>query len=276
MKLEQRIRMQEEVLVILNYEESIPQGDIEAILRIAWILPRPAQDRAVSLMQSPKLHAWITDTDSSVLLINGNYNGSARQSPLSFVCAKLVDSIQPPLQEDQPKNPSIFAHAFFCGQHLDSKDPDTGLDGLMRSLIAQLLVAYPKFDYSTVQRLRHINPDSVRSLCEIFFVLVMQIPTETMVFCMIDGITFYESSPTRLKDAHKVVQTLVDVSRSCGENGCIFKVLLTSPGNSRAVYKELDKADVIWMPRKVASQGGFTSMKWNATAGRDVRELTAA
>lgn len=273
---EQRSRIVEEIIVILDYEESVPQGDIKAILRIAWTLPRSAQDRAVTLMQSPKLHAWIASTEPSILLVNGNYNASARQSPLSFVCAKLVDSIQPVSQENRARTPSIFAHAFFCGLHMKSKDPDSGLGGLMRSLLAQLLVTYPDFNLSIIQRLRDIDSNSVSSLCEIFSTLIMQIPPQTMVFCMIDGITLHESSASQTEDVHKVVQTLVALTRSCKEHGCILKVLLTSPGNSRAVYKDLDKADVMWMPRNVGSQGGFTSMKWSySAAGREVKELTA-
>lgn len=274
---EQRLRVQEEMLIILDYDESIPQGDIKTILRIAWTLARPAQDRAVTLMQSPKLHAWIASTEPSILLVNGNCNNaSARQSPLSFVCAKLMDSIQPALQEAEPRKPSIFAHAFFCGQHMNPEDPDSGLSGMMRSLLAQLLVSYPEFNLSIIQRLRDIDSNSVSSLCDVFSTLIIQIPPEAMIFCLIDGITLHESSKSQTEEAHTVAQTLVDITKNCKEHGCVFKVLLTSAGNSRAVYKDLDKADVMWMPRNVSSQGGFTSMKWkHSAAARDVRELTA-
>lgn len=227
-------------------------------------------------MQSPKLHTWITSTEPSILLVNGNYNGPARQSPLSFVCAKLMDSIQPNLQETGARKPLILAHAFFCGQHMSPEDPDSGLSGLMRSLLAQLILAYPDFNPTIVQRMRDINSNDINKPCEIFYTLISQVPPETMIFCMVDGITLYESSTAQMKEARKITQTLVDITNSCKENGCIFKALLTSPGNSRAIYKDLEKTDVIWMPRNISSQGGFTSMKWkHSAAGRDVKELTA-
>ena len=267
--------MQEEILDLLYYEESVPLEDIKAILRIAWGLPRTAQDRAVSLMQSPKLHAWIKATSSSALFANGNYDPSVRQSPLSFVCAKLVDSIYPATEGAQQKANGIIAHAFFCGQHLSSKDPASGVAGMMRSLLAQLLVAYSGFELAVVSPLRHIGSDDVESMCEIFATLILQIPENTMVFCIIDAMTFHEDSSARSKEAQKVVQMLLDVVVACGEGSCIFKVLLTSPGNSRALYRGFSKEDVIWMPKKVTAQGGFTSMKWSASAGRDVGGLVA-
>ena len=265
----------EEALILLNHSDSVPLDDIRAILKIAWTLPRTAQDRAVALMQAPQLHAWITSTTSSALLVNGNHDASARESPLSFVCAKLVDSIHPTAKDGQTQPVGIMAYAFFCGHHLNSKDPDSGIPGMLRSLITQFLLGYADFDLATVRRLRQVDPDNVKSLCEAFAMLVAHVPENTMVFCIIDAITFHEDSPARCKEAQKVVQMLLDTVDACGEGSCIFKILLTSPGNSRALYRDFAKGDVIWMARNVPSQGGFTSMKWTASAGRDMGGLVA-
>ena len=102
----------------------------------------------------------------------------------------------------------------------------------------------------------------------------MQIPARTTVFCVIDALTFHEDNKVRRRDALTLVQTLADLTEACaGDEYCIFKVLLTCPGISRALYKELAKSDVIWMPKNVSAKGGFTSMKWSAGAGKDVSEL---
>ena len=103
----------------------------------------------------------------------------------------------------------------------------------------------------------------------------MQIPAGTTVFCIIDALTFHEDNKARRRDALALVQTLADLTESCvGDEHCIFKVLLTCPGISRALYKELAKADVIWMPKNVRARGGFTSMKWSASAGKDLGRLS--
>ena len=271
-----RVKMQDQALEHLDYESSVPATDIKSLLRIAWTLSKPAQDRAVTLMQSPKLHEWLKAPFSSILFVNGNFSTSERRSPLSFVCAKLMDSLQP--RDRQPHVKGIHAHAFFCGQHLSPSDPDTGSAGLMRSLLSQLLVCSDHtFKLSTIEKLRKIDPSDVGGLCDIYYSLITQLPSYTTVFCLIDALSFHEDNKQRCKEALTVIQTLVDLIESPSDSQrCIFKALLTCPGASRTLYKEVTrKEDVVWMPKKLSGQGGFTSMKWTASAGRDVGELAA-
>ena len=227
-------------------------------------------------MQHTKLKTWIQVHSSSILFINGNSSGSARQNPLSFVCAKLVDSIQSASSNaaSQASPDGILAHAFFCGLHLNSKDPDAGVAGMMRSLLAQTLVSHQNFRLATIDKFRLINHDDVASLCNIYFDLIIQLPAGQMVFCIIDAMTFHEDNKARCRDALMVVQMLADLTADCvGDEHCMFKVLLTCLGTSRSLYKEMIDEDVIWMPRKVGAQGGFTSMKWNASLGKTVGDL---
>ena len=211
-----------------------------------------------------------------MLFVNGNFSTSTRQSPLSFICAKLMDSLQP--SGNLPHVKGIHAHAFFCGQHLRPDDPDAGIAGLMRSLLAQLLICPDhNFKVSTVDKLRKIDPSDVDELCAIYFSLITQISSRTTVFCLIDALTFHEDNKRRCKEALTVMQTFMDLMEDpVGSQRCVFKVLLTCPGTSRVLYKEITrKEDIFWMPKKVSAQGGFTSMKWSASAGRDVGELAA-
>ena len=112
-------------------------------------------------MQSSKVHSWIKSYDSSILFVNGNHDGSARISPLSFVSAKLLDSMRPASLEHPDVARNVLAHGFFCGRHLDSRDPDTGLTGTLKSLIAQLLISDITFDLSLIERLRDIDLSDV-------------------------------------------------------------------------------------------------------------------
>lgn len=217
-------------------------------------------------MQSPKVHAWIKDPQSSVLFVNGN--DTSRQCPLSFVCAKLYNI-------ESHASGGVFAHGFFCGQHLHPDDIYVGIDGMMRSLLGQLLVAHRKFELTTVERLQNIDQSNVDSLCEMYFRLIMQLQAQETVFCIIDAMTFHEGSGSRCREeALTVVKMLVRLTECCDSPPhCIFKVLLTCPGNSTTLYKKVAKKDVLWMPRKVGAQGGFTSMKWNASAGKDLNAI---
>lgn len=223
-------------------------------------------------MQSPKVHAWIKVPESSILFVNGNE--TSRQSPLSFVCAKLLDTIQSTTNMNQRASSSVSAHGFFCGQHLHPNDLYEGIDGMMRSLLGQLLVAHRKFELTTIERLQNIDRSNVDNLCEMYFRLIMQLPAQETVFCIVDAMTFHEGSRSRCREeALTVVQMLVRLTECCdGPPHCIFKVLLTCPGTSTTLYKKVAKNDVLWMPRKVSAQGGFTSMKWNASAGKDLND----
>lgn len=224
------------------------------------------------MMHHPKLQAWIVTPASSALFVHGNHKPSTRQQPTAFVCAKLVRSIQ--AKEDKPSN--TIALSFFCGEHVRSNDPDSGVDGLMRNLLAQLLTAYLDFDLRAILRMRDLDYHDVGDLCAIFERLVMQLPPHIVVFCVIDNINIYEDNAARCEDAELVMQTLVDVVERTRDESCAFKVLLTSPWNSHVLYKHMSdqNRDVVWMPARIPLQGGFTESKWGAIVDRNVTSLS--
>ena len=241
------------------------EQDVKAKLETIWTLSRHDQDRVVAIMRSHKLQKWITSTDSSALFINANHKGSTRQQPTSFISAKLVDSMTPSFSSAVPEPQVTLLLAFFCGEHLQRDDPDNGPAGMMRNLLAQLLLAYRDFDLRTIQRMQNLNYDNVNDLCDIFDLLITQLPPYIVVFCILDAISFYEDSATVCEDASIIVRALVD---ACEQTRCTFKLLLMSSWNSRILYKNmLDQQNVVWMPAKVPAQGGFTAMKWDASIG---------
>ena len=225
------------------------------------------QDRVVAIMRSPKLQTWITTTDSSALFINANHEESTRQQSASFVCAKLVDSMTPSPSNAPPESRMSLPLACFCGEHLQKDDPDSGPDGMMRSLLAQLLLAYRDFDLRTVQQMQNLDYSDVNDLCDVFDILITQLPHYLVIFCVIDAISFYEDNAKLREKAGIAVQALVDVVERTRESGCVFKLLLMSPWNSRMLYKDMldQEGDVEWMPANVEAQGGFTGMKWSAS-----------
>ena len=71
------------------------------------------------------------------------------------------------------------------------------------------------------------------------------------------------------------MQEFTDIVARTQDRGCTFKLLLTSPWNSRVLYKSMpsQERDVVRIPTKVSSQGGFTGMKWSASILADVALL---
>ena len=252
----------EQVLALLDFDIELLPNDVESMLQSVWRLPISAQDRAVTIMGSSQFHNWLTNAQPSALFINGNHDASARQSPLSYICSKLIDSIFSCVGRSM--YPSILAFAFFCGQHMDADDPAAGLAGMMRNLLAQLLLSHSAFKLTTIKRLLDIDPSEAEELCTTFADLIEQLPRRYLVFCIIDGMTLYEDSPTRCEAAAGATRILLEAMESCKTKGCIFKLLVTCPGNSRALYREFNDEETIWMPKKVDPQGGLTEAKWSA------------
>ena len=84
-----------------------------------------SQHRVVALITSPVMQEWMTSTVSRQLVVNGHMYSSEeeiRQSPLSFFCAKLVDSIPPRTSSQPAASRGIFAVRWFCGQHTNFHD----------------------------------------------------------------------------------------------------------------------------------------------------------
>ena len=267
----ERLHTLEQVLALLDFDIQLLPNDVESTLQNVWTLALSAQDRAATIMASPRLQTWLTTPQPSALFINGDHDASARQSPLSYICSKLIDSISSSVGGS--RHPSILACAFFCGQHMDLDDPASGPAGMMRSLLAQLLLSHSAFKLTTIKRLLNIDSSEVGELCNAFADLIEQLPRRYVVFCIIDGMTLYEDSPTRCEAAAEATRTLLDVMESCGAKGCVFKLLVTCPGNSRTLYREFDEEEIIRMPKKVDPHGGLTEAKWSASAGVHLSDM---
>ncbi|KAL4745413.1 hypothetical protein BDW72DRAFT_186687 [Aspergillus terricola var. indicus] len=269
------IRSRDYAFSALTYDPSVLEKDLAANLRNVWHLPLPYQNRILATMQTPKLHTWITTPNSSALFLNLN---TPAVSPLhassSFLPAKLVQSINA-----QPSE-SIITLAFFCGAHARPTDPHSGPQGTMRSLVAQLLESYPGFDLQTVRRIAQLREDDVHGLCEIFRDLVGQLPPDVAVFCVVDEVTAFEERIGLRESGEEVVRALVQTVEECVDKKsvdgrCVFKLLLTSPRNSRRLWRLTPGGvgDVVWMPDVVPSFGGFTVGKWNASLGGALRDF---
>ncbi|KLJ12760.1 hypothetical protein EMPG_12242 [Blastomyces silverae] len=262
----------DDLLSDFDYESSVVRNDIEASLETIWALPRSDQDRAVAVMQSPKLHSWIAEPSSSALLVN--FNDPKKTASTSFISAKLTNSIHSDVIDPHyPRN--IFALFFLCAEHIRPDDPDYGVSGMLRNLIGQLLVAYPDFGMSVIKQIQRADQEDISSLCRIFHMMIAQLPPHVTVFCVLDAITVYEQNSSLREEGEFAVQELMDMVQWTKDHGCDFKVLLTSAWNSHIFYKYVPdrQKDIIWMPAKVPPQGGFTRMKWDASVASGVGML---
>jgi hypothetical protein len=130
---------------------------------------------------------------------------------------------------------------FFCGRHLAWDENQGGL-AMIRSLIVQVLRQFP---LTVVQSypdmsLQGFESDDVNILCKIFFLLVQQLPSIALIFCLIDGINLYETEEY-LDGIEIVVLHLVDlVEQGICVRRSSFKLLITCPQPTLEVRKAFD------------------------------------
>lgn len=124
----------------------------------------------------------------------------------------------------------------FCGLHTNSfTDQYTGGRAVIQNFICQLLCQYD-FDKRLLasEKLdKHlIQLGDVNELCKLFQWLVSQLPQSVVLFCLLDGVGYYERTEFE-HDMGLVVENLLKISAS-EKLQAAFKVLLTS--SSRTNY----------------------------------------
>jgi len=220
------------------------------------------QDRAAWLMRSEKLKVWLTSRYSEVRLVHGNYE-SAKISPVSYLCAMLAESLE-------HLKPTRVIH-FFCGRHTEDKDPLSDAHGMIKSLLVQLL-SQDTFNTSFLRRgdVQRIENNDLETLCDLFCRLVEELDGMVALFCIIDGINFFETGQRR-HAMHFVIGRLV---RLAGEDtNAIFKLLVASPTTtSRDVRTLFSGEEIILVPSCVTRSGyGYSDKQMAARTDNDLR-----
>lgn len=226
--------------------------DSQLTIRQGLSLDPSLQGQAYTLMRSRNFEIWLRSEETQVLLVDGNCPASlnSRTSPISLICATLVQSL-PDVQ------PVIRLH-YFCGLHTSANDPLSGPTGLMRSLISQLL-PIQNFDLSFINTRSYrdqIYRCELSHLCDLFQRLVYQIPIDTVVFCIVDGISLYERLEW-MEETCFIVRKLKEITGSPALN-TIFKLLLTSPGRSRYIKDCIGRENHLVLPQNMGESRALT------------------
>jgi hypothetical protein len=161
---------------------------------------------------------------------------------------------------------------FFCGRHTELRDPLSDACGMVKSLLVQLL-SQETFDTSflrhgDVQRIINNDPES---MCNLFCELVERLNSTVALFCIIDGINFFETSQ-RVHATHDFLNRLVGLVRENSMNA-VFKLLITSPTTTSRDLRTLFSGDeIILVPSCVTRSGyGFSDKQMARCTSNDLR-----
>ena len=237
-RLQEQIKILEKAAISLNTADLLdimgvgdhsPTKDLKQSLRAGQSMELTATLAAQGTIENIKFKEWLSTDMSTALLVEGSYPSAdfGRSTPVSLMSSFVIDSLQ-------DKDPAIPLH-FFCGSHSSSSDPFRGPQGLMRSLICQL-VDWCTFelDFVSTRRYREqLECFNVRILCDCFRKLVERVSMNATLFCIIDSISFFERKEWA-ESCRFVVNELQDLADDeTAVPRATFKLLITSPSRTR-------------------------------------------
>lgn len=210
------------------FDPDLVPRDMEYLLRQGTVsLQQQLQPhRLRALQDNPRIKAWLSLDNSSLLLVNGNSN-SPQDLSTAFFSAKIVNTLIH--HGSQPRrNIEIIPLAYFCGQHQDSQSGIAASpSGLAMSLLLQLVDTHREFESEVLQKcLEKTAPDNLGSVLDSMATLLGHLPLEAMVFVVIDGVEHFSRPDERKMKFCELVSRLVHLFR--GQQGAKVKLLLTS------------------------------------------------
>ncbi|KAI0536996.1 hypothetical protein GGR58DRAFT_372128 [Xylaria digitata] len=224
--------------------------DIDYVMYQREFIISRGQNRTQQIMTSTQLREWLVQANSKELLIHGNCE-PLPISPISFFCAILMQNLR-----GIERFKSV---AFFCGCH--PYDDYGGARTLIMSLLAQLL-QQQHFNLSFIDHDMAYRMDSgdIQAFCYVFGRLVEQVNTTETVFCVIDGINFYECSGEEpLQEMAYVLRFLLDLT---GGRRSVYKILVTSPSSTEDVRQAFRDEDYLALPELAADSLGFSKARF--------------
>ncbi|KAF6834283.1 hypothetical protein CMUS01_06214, partial [Colletotrichum musicola] len=217
-------------------------GDLEFVTRQSVHFSDSDMGRAQWLAQASGFRGWLREESSSLLLVDG-WGDPHRTSPLSGFCASLIKTL---FSDDRSEVAFSFA-----GLHVDGASRlNGGPTAMMRSLIAQILLSRrippPDLGFLSPDMLGACRYGDLRTLCDVFVEIVEQVPSHMTVFCIVDGVSWYEQHPWRA-DLHCVATMFEELIKSslAGRSGRL-KVILTSPDRSTDIVQQVRRPERLW------------------------------
>ncbi|KAL5041338.1 hypothetical protein BDW71DRAFT_217925 [Aspergillus fruticulosus] len=203
--------------------------EMELVLKELPQFETSAQAQAQQLFSSRAFSDWMASSWPATLLVHDKFDapGSGRITALSVLCAMFALQLRNSHRQDQ----TIVLH-HFCGLHRSSHDPTdpiAGPNGLMRSLVAQILRTGRRFNlgFINTRSFAHdICMHSLQMLCHTFSLLVEDLPRSTTVICILDGVSEFTSQQWReeMTDVLLILERLVTNSALRAN----FKLLCTT------------------------------------------------
>ncbi|SPN98696.1 uncharacterized protein DNG_01740 [Cephalotrichum gorgonifer] len=243
-------RSRERLLQLLRYDPESLSRDVSSSLGLGYQLSDKARSRAATMIRHDKFRGFMEEVRSSrCLLVNGRDDLAAADgiSPLSMVVAELVRMSETP----GALPASAFVVKYFCAAHPASPfvDPESAdlasAVSMMASLVGQLLSQMADrgivadLSFLTDAKWGKVERHRPKILCTVFRRLVAQMPPGSVILCLIDEISLYETQMLR-HQTDLVMEKLVKLAmgnRDGQEQRQVFKLLVTCQDRALGVAR---------------------------------------
>ena len=149
------------------------------------------------------------------------------------------------------------------------------LQGMLGNMLGQLasqLLGCPLVPQLGSLPMTEENPP-LSTLCSLFTVLVGSLPRGSILFIVIDGISYYEDEARR-EECMEALSTMTELARGAPgdtDNGCLVKLLVTTPLRSHHVQKLFAGTETLNLDEYIERDDGYTESLWNVRIGRVIR-----
>ncbi|KAK7967974.1 uncharacterized protein PG986_002251 [Apiospora aurea] len=211
------------------------RSDVQAIVKDHSAVDFAAEAKTMVLRMAQENAALKDHIAAQSLQIE--YNRSRQPSPRPSPAISVLDLMQ--ILDVDPRS---------CTDDLtlvtSKEDHLSGPHGMLRSLIAQLVLSFkaPLPNLSAIDShefLQDCYNRTLPALCEVFRLLVDQIPQGVGLYVLVDGVSWYEQTHWAA-DLMLIVGLFKDLTEP--NRSSLFKVLLTSPSRTIEVQTLVDFA----------------------------------
>lgn len=182
------------------------------------------------------------------MLVHGKFWRTHLISPLSYLCAQI--------SKEYTGTPGFLVLSYFCSLHTDGKGSNPAI--MLSCLIEQLLSCasvQPYYHSASIDKhlLKGLKKKDVNALCKLFKLLIEQIlPSNMVVFCLIDSISYYEVEVHR-DDIRVILAMMKSLVRSQRgrrrglQDRMVFKLMVTDGASSLYAYKYFEHGQTVEM-----------------------------
>ncbi|KAF4628423.1 hypothetical protein G7Y89_g9722 [Cudoniella acicularis] len=247
-----------ELMGILAVSPHESWNDLDYVFRQASSFDAKNMGRANWLLKMDEFTSWISEHQSSILLVEGSFPNNLIKpvTSLSIFGSTFVSSLI--------NSPRCIVLFFFGGLYADEEGRNCGPSGLIRSMITQLLLndklPKPMLNFLSKDFITACENQDLNALCELFERLVLQLPSYTQVFCVLDGLAWYEQEPWT-SELLLFISMLEQLAKGMDDTQMrSLKVLITFAGRSLRISDRVEKDPRLWKQVSLA-EGHIDHMK---------------